>query len=59
MSEIFPRAKEANARNGWTLNFDYMKRVQDKIDDNIDPEADTSLEAIEAVLLAVEKVGMK
>jgi hypothetical protein len=58
MSKIqFPR--QENKKGGWTIQYEYLARIQKQIGDDADPEADGSLECIEAFLLAVEKVGLK
>ena len=67
LSEIFPRAyTEAGIANGWIFEPEYLERVQFAFDElcdskafNTDATEAFSIEAIEILLLAVEKVGLK
>ena len=52
--------REPNKKGGWTIEYKYLDRVQAamRVDGDLDG-IDDSFESIEAVLLALEKVGLK
>ena len=45
-----PRASEKNRADGWTIDYEYLQRIHEKMDSDYR----VGLEEIEAVLLAVE-----
>ena len=68
MSELFPRAsiyRSAAESKYWAIDPDYINRVQYEFDGICantkyeSPTEDFTIEAIEILLLAIEKVGLK
>lgn len=50
---LFLRAKDEPKRQGWTLNYEMLERIEERIIAN---GANVSMEDIESVLLAVEPI---
>ena len=57
MKEIFKRQEDGSG--GWVINFGYLAEIKADIEDNDGPDGCLSLEDIEQVLCAVERVGLK
>jgi len=53
---LFPKATEANTKDGWTLDFDFVKMISDRTAVIIDPDGENykvDMEEAEAVLIAL------
>ena len=47
---LFPKAKDDNAKDGWTLDFQFIKTITDRTELNEYPV--NSMEEVESVLMA-------
>ena len=51
--QLFPR--EPSKKGGWTMEYEYLQKIQNEIN-ALCPEDLPDLEAIESVLIAIEKI---